>query len=117
MSDDEEADFESLSGYEHDSNSGKKRQSKTKPEKYDMIKAALETHLIDYARKRHNQKRNTELLTSTIEEYLSSFVLLGYNYDGDPVTLVSASTQQQSDSLGTLIQKFIVSQTPRGPEL
>ena len=69
------------------------------------------------ARKKHNQKRNTELLTSTIEEYLSSFVLLGYNYDGDPVTLVSASTQQQSDSLGTLIQKFIVSQTPRGPEL
>lgn len=114
MSDDEEADFESLSGFEYDEKPKKKTKSKTKPEKYDMIKAALETHLVEYARKKHTQKRDTELLTSTIEEYLSSFVLLGYNYDGDSVTLVSASTQQQSDSLGTLIQKFIVSQTPGG---
>ena len=39
---------------------------------------------------------------------MDSFIVLGYNYDGDPLTLVSASTQQQADSLSTLLQKFIV---------
>ena len=84
---------------------------------YDLIRAALESHLIDHARKRQDQKRNVEQLSSIIEEYLSSFVLLGYNYDGEPITLVSASTQQQSDSLSTLIQKFIISShgPPGGP--
>ena len=81
--------------------------------KYDsarsaLVRAALETQLMEYAKKRNEQKRNLEELTCIIEEFADSFILLGYNYDGDPLTLVSASTQQQADSLSTLLQKFIV---------
>lgn len=112
--DEEDPEFESLSGFEDEEKPSRKRK-RPKDKKYDMIKSALETHLVEYARKKHTQKRDTELLKGTIEEYLSSFVLLGYNYDGDPVQLVSASTQQQSDSLGTLLQKFIISQSPHTP--
>ena len=112
--DEEDPEFESLSGFEDKEKPSRKRK-RSKDKKYDMIKSALETHLVEYARKKHTQKRDTELLKGTIEEYLSSFVLLGYNYDGDPVQLVSASTQQQSDSLGTLLQKFIISQSPHTP--
>lgn len=114
MMDEGAADFESLSGFEDVEKPTRKRK-KARDKNYDMIKSALETHLVEYARKKHTQKRDTELLKNTIEEYLSSFVLLGYNYDGDPVQLVSASTQQQSDSLGTLLQKFIISQSPHTP--
>jgi len=114
MMDEDSADFESLSGFEGVEMPTRKRK-KARDKNYDMIKSALETHLVEYARKKHTQKRDTELLKNTIEEYLSSFVLLGYNYDGDPVQLVSASTQQQSDSLGTLLQKFIISQSPHAP--
>jgi len=110
---DDDADFESLSGDLPQDKKSKKKSKKS--DNYDMIRAALESHLVDYARKKQTQKRDTDLLLSTIEEYLSSFVLLGYNYDGDPVTLVSATTQQQSDSLGTLIQKFMISQNPNPP--
>ena len=112
--DEDDADFESLSGYDLNKKPPKNRKS-SDSKKYDMIKSALESHLVEYARKKHTQKRDTELLKGTIEEYLSSFVLLGYNYDGDPVQLVSASNQQQSDSLGTLLQKFIISQSPHTP--
>jgi len=94
----------------------KKSKKSSESTGYDLIRAALESHLIDHAKKRQDQKRNVEQLSSIIEEYLSSFILLGYNYDGEPVTLVSASTQQQSDSLSTLIQKFIISSHgPAGP--
>ncbi len=74
----------------------------------DLVRAALETQLMEYANKRTEQKRNLEELTCIIEEFMDSFIVLGYNYDGDPLTLVSANTQQQADSLSTLLQKFIV---------
>jgi hypothetical protein len=74
----------------------------------DLVRAALETHLLEYASKRTEQKRNLEELTCIVEEFMDSFIVLGYNYDGEPLTLVSASTQQQADSLSTLLQKFIV---------
>jgi len=74
----------------------------------DLVRAALETQLMEYANKRTEQKRNLEELTCIIEEFMDSFIVLGYSYDGDPLTLVSASTQQQADSLSTLLQKFIV---------
>jgi hypothetical protein len=76
---------------------------------YDIIRSALESHLMDYAKKKNEQKRNIEQLSSTIEEFMDSFILLGYNYDGEPMTIVSASNQQQADSLSTALQKFIVS--------
>ena len=130
MSDDTD-DFPPLSGYDIDNfeppepieipkprRRRKKRRSRDDNQGYELIRAALESHLVEYAKKRQDQKRNVEQLSSIIEEYLSSFVLLGYNYDGEPVTLVSASTQQQSDSLSTLIQKFIMSQIPgAGPSV
>ena len=74
----------------------------------ELVRAALEAHLMDYASKRTEQKRNLEELTCIIEEFMDSFILLGYNYDGEPLTLVSANTQQQADSLSTMLQKFIV---------
>ena len=81
---------------------------KFKQARSDLVRAALETQLMEYANKRTEQKRNLEELTCIIEEFMDSFIVLGYNYDGDPLTLVSANTQQQADSLSTLLQKFIV---------
>jgi hypothetical protein len=115
---DDETDFSGLSGDDYygdleqalsDEANEMSQPPKRKSKEYEMIRAALESHLHEYAIKKQDQKRNLEQLTSIIEEYLGSFVLLGYNYDGESVTLVSATTQQQSDSLSTLIQKFIVS--------
>ena len=121
--DDDETEFESLSSlldpedeelFEELKPIKKHRRASRKKDDqgYEIIRAALESHLVEYAKRKQDQKRNVEQLSTVIEEYLSSFVLLGYNYDGDPVTLVSASTQQQSDSLSTLIQKFIISSNP-----
>ena len=109
--------LENFDDFDDDHEKPKRGSSKQKNSDYNMIRAALETHLVEYAKKRTNQKRNVEQLTTTIEEYLSSFVLLGYNYDGEPVTLVSANTQQHSDSLSTLIQKFIVDSSSSGTTL
>lgn len=89
-----------------------KTKSLKKPEKgdskYHLIRAALEEHLVEHARRHDKKKRSLDEITAHVEEFMDSFIIIGYDYGGEPVTLISASTQQQADSLSTAIQKFIV---------
>ena len=71
------------------------------------IEAALEANLEEYIKNRNLNQKQISTINSFIEEHLSCFVLLGYTVNGDPVSLVNAPTQQDSDSLGTLLQKFL----------
>jgi len=70
------------------------------------IQYALQANLEQYAKKRNLSQKQISIINSFIEEHLSCFILLGYTVNGDPVSLVNARTQKDSDSLGTLIQKF-----------
>jgi len=73
-----------------------------------QIDKALKTILAEHANKKNLTKKNIQILHSFIEEYLSTFIILGYTYEGDPVTLVSALNQRDADSLSTFLQKFIM---------
>ena len=83
-------------------------ENTTKDSKYRLIRAALEEHLVEHARRHDKKKRSLDEITAHVEEFMDSFIILGYDYNGEPVTLISANTQQQADSLSTAIQKFIV---------
>lgn len=96
----------------------KKRRSPSKRDsdtRYKIIRAALEDHLIEHARKTDKKKKSLDEISSNVEEFLDTFIILGYDYNGESCTLISANTQQQADSLSTLIQKFIVSS--QGPSV
>jgi hypothetical protein len=56
---------------------------------------------------RDSKRKNIESLSSVIEEFLASYVILGYTLDGTPVHIVSAHNQQEADSLTVLFNKFI----------
>lgn len=71
------------------------------------ITAALQANLDEYARKKDLTQKQAAVINSFIEEHLSCFVLLGYTVGGEPVTVINAVTQKDSDSLGTLLQKFL----------
>lgn len=71
------------------------------------ITAALRANLDEYARKKDLTQKQAAVINSFVEEHLSCFVLLGYTVGGEPVTVINAVTQKDSDSLGTLLQKFL----------
>ena len=87
----------------------RRKPSKDSDTRYKVIRAALEEHLIEHARKHDGKKKSLDEVNATLEEFLDSYIILGYDYTGEAVTLISANTQQQADSLSTLIQKFVVS--------
>lgn len=94
------------------SRSTRKKTSKSKEElKNDeykkQIQQALKANLDEYLKNRNLNQKQISSLNSLIEEHLSCFVLVGYTVDGEPLTLVNAQTQKDSDSLGTILQKVL----------
>lgn len=89
----------------------KKKESvqnkKVKDEYKKKIQQALQANLDEYIKSRNLSQQQISSINSFIEEHLSCFVLLGYTVDGSPISLVNATTQKDSDSLGALLQKFL----------
>lgn len=73
-----------------------------------VIRAALKSHLLDYADRKSVRKSNINEILDTTREFMDTFVVIGYNYDGEPISCISAITQQEQDALFTLVNKFMM---------
>ena len=75
-----------------------------------LIKNKLETHI---KRKKYDDKAANEL-QSILQEFLDCYIIVGYNFQGEPVNMLSVDNQQQADSLGTSLHRLMMN-LPRGP--
>jgi hypothetical protein len=96
-----------------DKNSQKKTDSvnneaslPTDDETKQILRNALASFLKEKIDEKNFSKKNIEALIGVVEEFLNSFIILGYTFDGTPVQYICAHTQQQADSLATLVNKF-----------
>lgn len=98
-----------------------RKKKEDSPDKIDdvfkkKIQQAIQSNLDEYAKKRNLSQKQISIINSFVEEHLGCFILLGYTVSGDPVSIVNAPTPKDSDSLGTLIQKFLSKYSdPRDP--
>ena len=96
------------------------RKPKDSPTAEDDVCPALETALTSFL-KQHVESKNKSIkdlksLESLLNQYLNSFILLGYSRDTrEMVTLVSAKTEQSADSLSTALNKFLIKNTKNPP--
>ena len=69
-----------------------------------LIEEALASNIIN-----RKEYKDYEKVVSSVEavvsEYLDSFIILGYDFDGNVVDIHSARSEQQHDALHTLILK------------
>jgi len=73
----------------------------------DLTQKALTAILQNQLNNKSESRKNTESLAAVIEEFLTSYIILGYSLDGSPIHIISAHNQQEADSLTTLVNKFI----------
>lgn len=72
----------------------------------DLIKDALKNNY--ESKKKYNKKIQLEnALASTLKEFLSNFVVIGYDLNGKPVILKHAKTPMERDALYSLVIKYI----------
>ena len=86
-----------------------KRVTRKKIDKHANIEKALAS--LETAERPFNPK----LFCSIAEEFLHSFIIMGYTQTGEPVTITSAKDQQQMDALHTSLQRFIAMFMGGGP--
>lgn len=72
----------------------------------EVIQSALSSFLKEKIQEKNITKQNLESLIGVIEEFLNCFIVLGYTFDGTPIQYICAHTQQEADSLATLVNKF-----------
>jgi len=76
----------------------------------DDIKEILKEALLDNfndTKKRSNQ--DITAMISTIEEFLRSFILVGYNLKNEPVVITHANSQLDADALYTSLSRMFYS--------
>jgi len=99
--------------------SNNRKNSDKKSENFDPSKFKTETTLTNKAieaflhkqlNEKVDKKRDVDALVNTIQEFLNSLIVLGYNFNGEPVHFISAHNQQEADSLATLVNKLFIHQ-------
>lgn len=72
-----------------------------------VIKEAVETKFKESLQRRKTQDE-LDAMVVTCEEFMKSFIILGYDFEGKAVDpIVVAHNQQEADSLGNYLNKFI----------
>ena len=79
----------------------------------ELTNSAIVKYLQNKINVRNEKRKDIELLKSTIDEFLNSFIILGYTFDGEPVNIMSAHSQQEADSLATLVNKVFIQNNQR----
>lgn len=70
-----------------------------------LLKEALSEN-VD-ARNRKTQS-NINAINGTLEEFLQTYLVLGYDLDGKLITLINTKTPQEADALSTAITRFFM---------
>ena len=84
--------------------------SQPDPAVMKVIRDAMLVQLInpDNQIKKRQTANELDAMIATCEEFMKSFVILGYTFDGQPVApIVIAHNQQEADALGSYLSKFI----------
>jgi hypothetical protein len=84
----------------------KKAESILDAEAKEIIRKAMISSLEEKLESTNGIKKDLKALSAVVEEFLTTFIILGYTIDGDPVHCISAHNQQEADALVTLINKF-----------
>ncbi len=60
------------------------------------------------------QNEQLEMMCSKIEENMSTYIVMGYTLNGDPVTMSYSKTNKDKDALAYLFNRHIVNQINGG---
>ena len=77
-------------------------------EETELTSKSIQKFLANTLHDRNSKKKDIDALVHTVQEFLNSFIVLGYTVDGDPVHIISAHNQQEADSLATLVNKTFI---------
>ena len=86
--------------------SGDDKQPLIDADTQELLRSALASYMKEQINEKKTSQANVEALLGVVQEFLNSFIILGYTFDGTPVQYICAHNQQQADSLATLLNRM-----------
>lgn len=87
---------------------GKSKNQPSKPKgNNDELNDVIQGYVTRYYNTKKITQENIDIISGVLNEYLQSYVLLGYNYDGNPITVVHAENQLQRDAVNIALIRHI----------
>lgn len=85
------------------------KTSQSNAEIESILDDALSNYLKSHVHTKNKSIKNIKSIEHLLDQYLNSFILIGYAQDTkEYISLVSAKTEQSADSLSTALNKFIM---------
>ena len=81
----------------------------------EFLRSAMQDFLVRKSGLNIEKTKNLQNLVTLASEYLSAFIIIGYDVSGESVNLVHATNQMDADALSAAINKFII-HSLGGPE-
>lgn len=82
----------------------------------DMLKNVMKEHLSYQSQAKIENTKNMQNLQGIISEYLSPFILIGYDITGKPVNLIHAKSQMDADALSASLNRFLFNHVNKNEE-
>ena len=86
-------------------------KSKNQPSKSkggsEELNDVIQNYVSRYYKTKKITQESIDIVSGVLNEYLQSYVLLGYNYDGNPITVVHAENQLQRDAINIALIRHI----------
>jgi 4-hydroxy-3-methylbut-2-enyl diphosphate reductase IspH len=99
-----------------DNSKAQRTHKQDKKQVEELIRSAMQDFLVRKSGLNLEKTKNLQNLVSQISEYLSAFIIIGYDVSGESVNLVHATNQMDADALSAAINKFLIHSTSNTPE-
>lgn len=76
-----------------------------------ILAESLNTYLQNFSRETEN---TTDAVNATLEEFYKTFMVIGYDFDGEPTIIINAKSQIDADALSTAFSRFFVNNIQNG---
>jgi len=82
----------------------------------DLLRTVMQEHLVQQSNIKIEKTKNLHNLVNLISEYLSPFIVLGYDISGRPVNLIHAKSQMDADALSASINRLLFNTNKQSDE-
>lgn len=73
-----------------------------------LIKSVMQDYLVHQSNISVEKSKNLKALVTLISEFLSAFIVIGYDVNRAPINLIHATSQMDADALSAAMNKFIL---------
>ena len=73
----------------------------------ELLRNAFNEYSIKFEAKKMERAEAAQRVTAFISEFLSAFMIIGYDMQGNPMNIIHASNQMDADALSSALNKFI----------